>query len=178
MPDILDIQVKHHQVLSEGEYSEILVLCTQAYQRDFLPFLKSFQNPTHVLGRYLGRLVTHALWVTRWLQVNPSPPMRTAFIEAVATAPDYRNQGFASEIMRRVTREIRDFEIGALSTGSPGFYARLGWQLWRGPLFIRTESGLMPTPDEHGVMVLILQKTPKINLDAPLSAECRNGELW
>jgi aminoglycoside 2'-N-acetyltransferase I len=176
--DTLDMLVKSGRELSASEYSEILALCTQAYKQDFLPFLKSFQNPVHILGRYHHRLVTHALWVTRWLQVSTSPPMRTAFIEAVATHPDYRSKGFASEIMRRASEEIRDYDIGALSAGSPDFYARFGWRLWRGPLFIRTDKGLIPTPDEHGVMVLILQKTPETNLDAPLSAEWRRGELW
>jgi aminoglycoside 2'-N-acetyltransferase I len=174
----LKIQVKPCESLSKDEYSEILALCTQAYNRDYSPFLESFQNATHILGRYHHQLVTHALWITRWLQVDGSPPLRTACIEAVATNLNHRNQGFASEMMKRVAGEIRDFDIGALSTGSPDFYARFGWQLWGGPLFIRNDNGLMPTPNEHGVMVLMLPLTSPIDLDASLSAEWREGELW
>jgi aminoglycoside 2'-N-acetyltransferase I len=80
--------------------------------------------------------------------------------------------------MRKVAHEIKDYDIAALSTGSYGFYARLGWQLWRGPLFIRKEKELIPTPREQGVMVLALPKTPPFDLDAPLSIESREIEPW
>ena len=177
-PELLNIQVKKRQDFSESEYSEMLALCTQAFKRDYSPLYKLFQDPTHILGRYNGQLVTHALWVTRWLQIGTSPPMRTAFIEAVATELSFRNKGFASQIMKTIAGEIQDFEIGALSTGSSSFYARLGWQFWRGTLFTRTDNKMVLTPNEHGVMVLSLPNTPRLDLDAPLSVEWRNGELW
>jgi len=53
--------------LSEQEYSEILELCSRAYQQDMKPFLDTFNGAIHILGRYRGLLVAHALWVTRWL---------------------------------------------------------------------------------------------------------------
>jgi hypothetical protein len=56
-------------------------------------------------------------------------------------------------------------------------YARLGWEFWRGPLFIRRAGRLIPTPDEE-VMILRLPKTPPLDLEAPLSVEWREGELW
>jgi len=176
--DILSLQVIKGENLSENEYSEILTLCTGAYERDYRTFLESFQKPTHVLGRIEGRLVSHALWVTRWLQNDKLPLWRTAFVEAVATDESYRRRGYASEVMQKLAEEIRDFDIGGLSTGSCGLYARLGWQLWRGPLFIRTADGVIATPEEKGVMVLALTKTPPIDLDTPLSTDWREGELW
>ena len=178
MSDVLTIQVKQFKALSGDEYSEVLALCTRAFKRDYLPIMNTFEDTTHILGKMTDRLVTHVLWVTRWLQVGTLPPMRTAYVEAVATELNHRDKGFASETMKCVTREIQDFDIGALATGSPDFYARFGWQRWRGPLFTRTEKGLMPNPNEHGVMVLLLPKTPSIDLDAPLSAEWREGEIW
>ena len=33
------------------------------------------------------------------------------------------------------------YELGALGTGAHHFYERLGWQVWRGPLFVRTDDG-------------------------------------
>jgi aminoglycoside 2'-N-acetyltransferase I len=95
----------------------------------------------------------------------------------MATEEAYRGRGLATAVMRRVAAEIRAFELGGLSPGQPGLYARLGWELWRGPLFIRTADGLLPTPGER-VMVLRLPNTPLLDLDAPLSAEWREGELW
>jgi aminoglycoside 2'-N-acetyltransferase I len=176
--DALDIEVKAGRDLSQDEYSEILALCTQAFRRDYSPYLNAFQNATHVLGRHRHKLVSHVLWITRWLQIGTSPILRTAYVEALATDLSHRNQGFASEIMRKIAVEIQDYDIGALSTGSPGFYARLGWQSWRGNLFIRTDKGLIPTRDEHGVMVLPFPETPPIDLDAPLSVEWREIEPW
>ena len=98
-------------------------------------------------------------------------------MEAVATDYRYRNKGFTTHLMRKLAEEIRHFDLGALSTSSYNFYARIGWQLWRGPLFIRTQERLVPTPNEH-VMILILPNTPILDLDVPLSAEWREGELW
>jgi GNAT superfamily N-acetyltransferase len=177
-PEKLDIQVKASRDLSPDEYSEILALCTQAYRRDYSPYLKMFKEPVHVLGRYKGKLASHVLWITRRLQIGTTPVLRTAYIEAVATGLEYRHRGFASELMRRAAGEIKDFDIGGLTTGSQGFYTRLGWQFWQGPLFIRTDKGPVPTPDEHGVMVLSLPRTPPLDLKAPLSIEWREIEPW
>jgi aminoglycoside 2'-N-acetyltransferase I len=179
MADTLSLEVKKNADLSKQERSEILTLCTGAYQRDYTPFMATFQDATHVLGRVKGNLVSHALWVTRWLQNGDLPPWRTAYVEAVATDERYRKCGYASAVMRRLADEIRDYDIGGLCTGHCHLYATLGWQLWRGPLFIRTkDGGLLPTPEEKGVMVLPLPKTPPLGLDSPLSAEWREGELW
>jgi aminoglycoside 2'-N-acetyltransferase I len=177
--EALSLEVKKNVDLSERERSEILTLCSGAYQRDYRPFIKSFPNATHVLGRVQGKLVSHALWITRWLQNGEAKPWRTAFVEAFATEESYRKRGYASAVMHRLADEIKDFDIGGLSTGaSVNLYAGLGWQLWRGPLFIRAEDGLLATPEEKGVMILALPKTPALNLDTPLSAEWRDGELW
>ncbi|MDD5338473.1 MAG: GNAT family N-acetyltransferase [Dehalococcoidales bacterium] len=142
--------------------------------------LPTFHDAVHVLGRVDGKLVTHALWVTRWLQSGDKSLWCTAFVEAVATDHAYRRRGYASAVMRRITEEIKDYDIGGLCTGgSQHLYQTVGWQLWQGPLSIRLKDGtFMPTPDEHGVMVLTLPKTPPFNLASPLSAEWREGELW
>lgn len=173
----LFVKIIDSNALSEQEHSEILELCSRAYQRDFKPFLDTFNDAIHILGRYQDILVTHALWVTRWLQCVELPTLRTAYVEAVATDERYRRQGFASAIMKRVAEETSQFDLGALCTGSPDFYARLGWQLWQGPLFIRAKEGLIATPNEQ-VMILFMPNTPVLNLDSPLSAEWREGELW
>ncbi len=177
--DNLSLEVKKDIDLSKRERSEILTLCTGAYRIDYRPFMATFPDPTHVLGRAGGKLVSYALWITRWLQNGDAKPWRAAYVEGVATDERYRRRGYASAVMRRLAEEIKDFDIGGLSTGrSINLYASLGWQLWRGPLFIRTDGGLIPTPEEKGVMVLALPKTPPLNLDTPLSAEWREGELW
>jgi len=81
-------------------------------------------------------------------------------------------------VMQRLAADVQDFELAALSPSDPAFYERLGWELWQGPLFIRTDDGLLLSPGEEQVMILRLPRTPPLDLDAPLSAEWRQGELW
>ena len=123
-------------------------------------------------------LVSHALWLTRWLQADEGPLLRTAYVEAVATEKAFRGLGYASAIMKRVEEEIQGYDLGALSPFSVAYYERLGWELWRGPLYIRTEKGLVPTPSDEHVMILRLPKTPALDVNVSLSAEWREGELW
>lgn len=154
-------------------------LCTRAFEEDFTGLMATFQASVHVLGWLGDQLVSHALWVTRWLQVGDHPPLRTAYVEAVATDPSYRNRGYATQAMQRLAAEIQDFELAALSPFSLAWYARLGWEQWQGQLFVRTAAGLLRTPEEEGnVMILRLPQTPPLNLTRPLSAEWREGELW
>jgi aminoglycoside 2'-N-acetyltransferase I len=103
--------------------------------------------------------------------------LRTAYVEAVATEPAFQRRGFATAVMQRVAHAIGDFDLGGLSPSEVGFYERLGWELWRGPLSIRSAAGLIPTPNER-VMILRLPRTPPLDLHSPLSAEWREGELW
>ena len=74
--------------------------------------------------------------------------------------------------------EIDDYEIACLQTDVPAFYERLGWQVWRGPLAGRSDEGLIPTPDQQGVMVLALPRTPPLDLDTQLSIECQPDRIW
>jgi aminoglycoside 2'-N-acetyltransferase I len=82
--------------------------------------------------------------------------------------------------MQDVTAFIRErFELGALGTGSHGFYERLGWLTWMGPTSVRTANGPRRTPDEDGyVMVLPTPASPPLDLTAPISCEWRPGDVW
>ena len=163
---------------SASSLREICDLCTEAYQEDFSVYLEFLGSGVHVIGRLDSEIVSHAMWVTRMLEPDGGSALRTAYVEAVATKPAYQRRGFASGILTRLASEIRDFDLGALSPSDPSFYARLGWEPWRGPLFIRTDHGLQPTPGES-VMILRLPRTlADLDLSASLSAEWRPGELW
>ena len=160
-------------------YDEVVALCTLAYEEDSTALMSTFHGSVHVLGSQAGQLVTHALWVARWLQAGSNPPMRTAFVEAVATRPDCQRQGLGRRVMQRITAEVgaRDFELAALGPADVDWYSRLGWERWRGPLSLRTGTGLVATPGEE-VMVHRLPRTPPLDLSLPLSAEEREGEQW
>ena len=174
----LKIEVVHSKLLSELKRKRIVSFCSRAYDEDMEPVFSTFADATHVLGFYGGSLASHALWITRDLQVDHLPPLRTAYVEAVATHPAHRNRGFATAIMRRLAIEIQGFDLAALSPFDVRYYTRLGWEVWQGPLLIRTRNGLQPSPEDEVVMILRLPKTPALDLTRPLSAEWREGELW
>lgn len=163
--------------LTPAMRSEITRLCSDAYEEDFAPVLAEFPAPVHVLARSGERLVSHALWVERQLQVGDGAFLRTAYIEAVATDPLVQRRGYASAVMRYLADQLAGFELAALAPFDVKYYARLGWERWQGPLAIRTADGLLPTPDEE-VMILRLPATPPLDLRASLSAEWRVGEVW
>lgn len=166
------------QTLSQAEQAEVIRLCTEAYEEDFSDFFQIMPGTTHLLGRVDGQLVSHLAWVTRWLQPAGARLLETAYIEAVATVPAHQGKGYASLLLREAAARIQAYDLGALSPSDAGFYARLGWVMWRGPLGIRTAEGIELTPPDEEVMVMRLTKTPELNFDALLTAEWRAGERW
>ena len=133
-----------------------------------------------MIGYRGSELVSHAVATTRWAQPARQPPLRTAYVDAVSTLPSYQGLGYASAVMRRLADDIDGhFAIGCLQTDRDGFYGRLGWELWRGPLAGRRVDGsLVPAPDQTGVMVLRLANTPELDLGAMLTIECQPSRNW
>jgi aminoglycoside 2'-N-acetyltransferase I len=179
LPAVFAIQIIAHEELPADQLHTLLLLCAEAYDEPFSTFEPWAENAVHVLG-FLGKtLVSHAMWVERLLQPQGMPLLRTAYIEAVATLPAHQQQGYGTAIMRRLQTEIARYDLGGLSENPDyrDWYQRLGWEPWRGPLLIRTDAGLLSTPDEY-CMILRLPQTPPLDLDDALSAEWRTGELW
>ena len=95
----------------------------------------------HVVVDDGGAIVAHAAVVERELHVA-GQPIRTGYVEAVATVPGRHGEGLGTRAMEVVGEIIAaDYELGALGTGSHHFYERLGWETWRGPAFVRTPDG-------------------------------------
>jgi aminoglycoside 2'-N-acetyltransferase I len=126
-----------------------------------------------------GRILAHAAVVERELHVG-GRPLRTGYVEAVATDPGRQGTGLGTRVMLAVNAYIRErFELGALGTGSHRFYERLGWLRWRGPSSVRTDQGARPTPDEDGyLMVLATPASPPLDPRAAISCEWRPGDVW
>ena len=177
MDENLRLEVLHADQLTSQQLAEIHALCNRAYQADLEPLFRTFTDTTHVLGWWGSAIVSHAMWVTRWLQPSNQLPLRTAYVEMVATEPELQGRGFATAVMHQLASAIHEFEMGGLSPAEPMLYEKLGWVFWQGPLFIRTGEGLLSTP-EGSVMILRLLRTPPLDLTLPLSAEWREGELW
>jgi aminoglycoside 2'-N-acetyltransferase I len=177
MQDEITFELIASEHLAVAQRQEILTLCAAAYEEDFGPYLELLPNAVHLLARQAGTLVSHAAWVTRWLQVNEGKLLQTAYVEAVATAPELQRRGFGSAVMRCIVTYLDDFDIAALSPSEHAFYQRLGWELWRGQLAVRTQAGLIATPEEE-VMIYRLPRTPEVSLTELLTIEWREGEVW
>ena len=133
----------------------------------------------HVVLDVDGEIVSHASVVERELRIG-GRPLRTGYVEAVGTAPASQGRGHGTAVMREVNDVIcAGFELGALGTGSHGFYERLGWRAWRGPTFVREGDGDHRTPDEDGlILVLGTPTTPPLDETAPISCDARSGDDW
>jgi aminoglycoside 2'-N-acetyltransferase I len=133
----------------------------------------------HVFLEARGEILAHASIVEREIRIDDRP-LRTGYVEAVATAPARRGQGLGSIVMNDVNAWIREHvELGMLGTGSHHFYERLGWRTWRGPSAVQTAAGLRRTPDDDGyLMVLTTPTTPPLDLDRPISCAWRPGDVW
>jgi aminoglycoside 2'-N-acetyltransferase I len=174
----LELQIIPNEQLSPVRYKAIVDLCSGAYEEDYEPFMAAFDDAVHVLAHLDGALVSHALWITRWLQLDAGPLLRTAYVEGVATAERFRGRGFATSVMERLAEQITDFDIAALSPAETNLYVHLGWEYWQGPLFHRKNDALIPEPADESMMVLRLPKTPVLDLSSPISIEWRKGEVW
>jgi aminoglycoside 2'-N-acetyltransferase I len=133
----------------------------------------------HLLVEEAGAIVSHASVVERELHTG-GHRLATGYVEGVATMPTHRRRGYASAIMREAGEHIdRSFQLGALGTDLFAFYGRLGWVVWKGPTYVRTERGLVATPDEDGyVMVRLTPASPPLDLSAPISCDWRPGDDW
>jgi aminoglycoside 2'-N-acetyltransferase I len=179
MDGTLAFRVVNAADMTADERQAVVRLCDEAYNEDFSDMYENLPGSVHVLGSLGDELVAHACWVTRWLESGDM--LCTAYVEAVAVLPAYQGRGYGKQVMKAIASEIAkhpEFQLAALSPSDPAYYVPLGWELWRGPLSIRTDDGLIPTPDDEEVMIFRLPNTPDLDLNAPLSAEWRVGELW
>jgi aminoglycoside 2'-N-acetyltransferase I len=157
--------------------SAIHSLCDAAYDTPTAPLFESLGPGEHLLGFQGTVLVSHLMWVTRWLQPAGARALKTSYVEMVATAPGSQRRGYASALLEKFVSCAGDYDLAALCPATEGLYARLGWRFWQGPLYARKDGRLLATPEER-VMILILPRTPLLDLDAPLSVEWRPGEVW
>jgi len=209
MPADLTIQILPAAALSPPLQAAVYNLCARAYPGENLdPLWAAYAADFHAIGWTQDLPVSYAMVVTRWLQAGEGPLLRTAYVELAATLPEFQGRGYATALMQRLAAAIAaaGYDLAALCPADTQLYQHLGWEYWRGPLFIRrppdgwpagawpanrvtdrdtdtaadtsAAAELLPTPEER-VMILRLPPTPPLNLDLPLSAEWRpGGELW
>lgn len=170
--------------LSTALFSEINAMCEAAFGEPFGPAWERVGPGLHVFADVDSQVVSHAMIVDRqvYLGHEADTALDVGYVEHVATLPQMQGHGHGTATMRRVERIISDeYTIGALATGSNGFYERLGWETWTGATSVRTPDGervRSPHQDGH-VMVLRTSRSPlDLNLDEAIAIEWRAGEPW
>jgi aminoglycoside 2'-N-acetyltransferase I len=177
----ITLEVLPTDALSAATRAEIIAVCNRAFAiqpgHDFSTLFDFVRDSMHVLARDQRRLVAHACWAVRSLQPQGLRPLRTAYVDAVATEPAFQRRGIGSAVMQRLDLESAGCELQALSTDdAAGFYERLGWELWQGPKAGRTAHGLQPTTDI--VMIRRTATTPALDVTSLLVADDRGGTPW
>ncbi|GAB4580395.1 MAG: hypothetical protein Fur0022_31360 [Anaerolineales bacterium] len=182
-PPLLTLTSARTEDLTPAAREAIIRVCVAAHQEQDFKNLFTYipNNGLHFLAYQEDEIVSHAVVTTRWLQPEGWPLLRTAYVDAVATMPVLQGKGYGSSVMLELAHALKvgvgNYQIACLETDNPGFYTRLGWQRWRGPLAGRSAEGLIPTPGV-GVMVLRLPPTPLLNLDSLLTIEIQKGRVW
>jgi aminoglycoside 2'-N-acetyltransferase I len=137
---------------------------------------------THVLAvEEDGAAVAHGAVVPRVLRAG-GRELATGYVEGVATRADRRGLGLGTLVMAAVGRVIEDgYELGALGDGSgiPGFYQRLGWEVWQGPTWVAGPHGPERTAEEDGsILVLRTPATGRLDPTGSLTCDWRDGDVW
>ncbi len=133
----------------------------------------------HALAYAGPQLVGHASLVQRRL-VHRGVALRAGYVEGVAVRATARRRGHGAALMTALERLIRGgYDLGALGATDEAvpFYLARGWRQWRGPLSALTPDGVRRTPDEDGG-VYVLPGPAVLDLDGPLIADWRGGDVW
>jgi aminoglycoside 2'-N-acetyltransferase I len=175
----LDIIILRSADMTDAQADEVADLCGPVFNCNYRELMDLAPVRTHVLGYEDGRLVAHALWLERPLRIAWGPWLDGAYVEGVATHPDYRGRGHGAAIMRRLQEEIQSYPLAALSPADDviDWYLALGWERWQGALWIEEECSVSPTPEET-VLIYRTPNTPPLNLTAALAAPWRPFDLW
>lgn len=137
----------------------------------------------HAVICWRGALIGHAAVVQRRL-LHGDAVLRCGYVEGLAVREDHRGQGLGTALMDAVEQVIRGgYHLGALSATELGrpVYAGRGWLAWRGPTSVLSPTGVQPTPQDDGtVMVLPGALPPAVVLDpeSALTCDWRDGDVW
>ncbi len=178
--DSLELRTMRTSDMDKETRESVVGLCIDAHREEDFQNLFTYLPPEglHVLAYLEEQLVGHAVVTVRWLQAGKGPVLRTAYVDAVATSPTNRRQGIGSAVMQHLASVIDDCDIACLETDRVAFYERLGWEEWRGPLGGRSAEGFIPTPDQSGIMILRLARTPNLDLRLLLTIEAHPARIW
>jgi aminoglycoside 2'-N-acetyltransferase I len=179
---VSELRLVRSAELTPPVWEELTALCIAAFDEPWDGYWESIGPGLHVVARDAdGRIEGHAAIVDRVLY-PADLVVPAAYVEAVAVLPERQHSGLGTQLMELINRRIDEhYQLGALGTGSQPFYARLGWEVWRGPTWIRNRDGSMQrsADEDGGIMVRRTPTTPPaLDLDSPIAVDWRPGEVW
>jgi aminoglycoside 2'-N-acetyltransferase I len=169
------VSLQHTAELGAGDLAAARALCFASFD----PF--GDEDWSHALGgehalvREDGTVVAHGSLVLRRLLVD-GRWRRCGYVEAVAVDAAHRGRGHAHTVMAALEALAPGYELLALCASEAGrpVYESRGWLRWRGPASALTPDGVVATPDEDSIYVL----GEALDLDAPITCDWREGDLW
>ncbi len=181
---VADLRVVHTADLDAAAAAGVRALLDTAYGGDSSDAFAE-EDWEHCLGGLHallaedGVLVGHAALVQRRL-LHRGRALRAGYVEGVAVHPDRRRRGHAGTLVAALERVVAAaYDLGALSASDDAvaLYAGRGWRCWRGPTSVLAPSGVTPTPDDDGG-VFVLPGAVPLDLDAALTCDWRDGDVW
>src|SRR4051812_43212476 len=134
----------------------------------------------HAIAYEDGQLVGHASVIQRRL-VHGGRALRAGYVEGVGVLAAHRRRGVGAALMAPLERAIRNaYDLGALGATDEAIalYAGRGWQRWRGEARALTPDGVVRTPDEEGAIYVLANPDTPLDLDASLTCDWRDGDVW
>jgi aminoglycoside 2'-N-acetyltransferase I len=176
----MDIQVLPTEGLTTPEVATVRGLLSAAFGERFSDDdWDHAVGGRHIVARTGEGIVGHAAVVPRRLWIADRG-FDAGYVEAVATRPDLQRRGVATQLTTIVDEVVRaGHEIGALSTGAPTLYERLGWRRWKGASYVRRATTLDRSADEDdGIMVLLFGPSNDVDVTADIVCAERRGDDW
>jgi aminoglycoside 2'-N-acetyltransferase I len=179
---VTSLRLARSSELTERDWLVLTALCVAAFNEPWDSYWQDIGPGLHVIAEGAEQgIVAHAAIVDRPLYPGSSV-LHAGYVEAVAVWPHLQRSGLGTQVMAKINQLIDDgYELGALGTGSQPFYEGLGWEVWRGPTWIRErDGGVTRSADEDGgIMVRRTPRTPTdLDLAQQLAVDWRPGEVW
>lgn len=174
-----DLQVAHTGELDADTLKAARALLYDVFEDMTEPDWEHALGGMHALIWADGALAGHASVIQRRL-LHRGRALRTGYVEAVAVRADQRRRGHGAVMMAALERVIRGaYDLGALGATDEGaaFYLARGWQPWRGPTSALMPEGIRRTPDDDDA-IFVYQAGVPLDLDAELTCDWRDGDVW
>jgi len=175
-----DLRLVHTSALDAEDLEAVRRMRIEAFAGEFGDDdWEHSRGGMHVLAQEDGAIVAHAAVVQRRLLYG-GRALRAGYVEGVAVRADQRRRGLGVALMTALDAILRGaYDIGALGATDAAIplYEAHGWRRWRGPLSALTPDGIVPTPDSAGA-VFVLELGVPLDLDAALTCDWRDGDVW